>query len=121
VKTLLAATAAVLLASAVVGDASVPDASGTIHACRKVSGTRIGALRVVDTDAGQGCTAKEASIAWSQGLASALEKQAATTSDPNNPGVVTRAISPTSEYMAIAQLNVWNLAAPCRRFSCSAR
>jgi hypothetical protein len=109
VKTLLVAAAVALLASAVIGDAAVPDATGTIHACRKVSGRQIGALRVIDTDAGQGCTAKEAPLAWSQGLASSLEKQQAATSDPNNPGVVTLTISPTTQYMVTTQFNVWNI------------
>jgi hypothetical protein len=35
--------------------ASIPDASGTIHACRKTAAPDKGLLRVLDTDAGQTC------------------------------------------------------------------
>jgi hypothetical protein len=58
----------VLLALAGVAWASVPDSSGIIHACYSTStnpNTR-GALRVIDTDAGESCGNNELPIAWSQ-------------------------------------------------------
>jgi hypothetical protein len=44
--------------------ASIPDASGVIHGCRKTSG---GALRVIDTGAGQTCMANETALNWEAG------------------------------------------------------
>jgi hypothetical protein len=46
-----------------VADASIPDASGAIHACYSL---KDGALRVIDTDAGQTCGGKETPLSWSQ-------------------------------------------------------
>jgi hypothetical protein len=43
--------------------ASIPDGNGVIHGCRnKVTG----ALRVIDTDAGQRCAPTEAALTWNQ-------------------------------------------------------
>jgi hypothetical protein len=58
-----AALAVVLVLAASVAVASIPDANGVIHGCRKNSG---GALRVIDTDAGQTCMANETALSWSQ-------------------------------------------------------
>jgi hypothetical protein len=41
--------------------ASIPDSSGVIHACLKD-----GKLRVIDSDAGQTCTASEQALSWNQ-------------------------------------------------------
>jgi hypothetical protein len=41
--------------------ATVPDGAGVIHACY---GNRDGGLRVVDTEAGQSCNAREATLTW---------------------------------------------------------
>jgi hypothetical protein len=43
--------------------ASIPDASGVIHGCIK---TKSGALRVIDTDAGQACGSKETALDWAK-------------------------------------------------------
>lgn len=48
--------------------ASIPDSSGVIHACRNTQpslGT-LGAVRVVDTDAGQACRPGEVPLVWNQ-------------------------------------------------------
>jgi hypothetical protein len=66
VVALAAAGAAFAVASAV--DASIPDAAGVIHACRitQPSLGPLGALRVVDTAAGQTCRLGEVALTWSQ-------------------------------------------------------
>ena len=48
--------------------ASIPDSSGVIHGCRNTQPSRgpLGALRVIDTAAGQACQAGEAALSWSQ-------------------------------------------------------
>ena len=43
--------------------ASIPDSAGVIHGCRKTSG---GALRVIDSDAGQQCAGNETALNWNQ-------------------------------------------------------
>lgn len=59
--TVLAATAALLLVGGV-AVASIPDASGVIHGCRKTNG---GALSVIDS-ATQTCPAGTVALNWSQ-------------------------------------------------------
>jgi hypothetical protein len=59
----LAGLAMLILAAAAVAVAAIPDSSGVIHGCRN---TRTGALRVIDTDAGQACTSVEAALNWQQ-------------------------------------------------------
>jgi hypothetical protein len=66
-KPLIFMVAAVVLLIGGVALASIPDANGVIHGCRKTSG---GALRVIDTDAGQTCMANETAINWTAGPAS---------------------------------------------------
>ena len=44
--------------------ATIPDASGVIHACYNKTGQ--GALRVIDTDKAQTCQSSEAPLNWSQ-------------------------------------------------------
>lgn len=48
--------------------ASVPDSNGLIHACYLTSGNpnARGALRVINTDAGETCNSNESPIVWSQ-------------------------------------------------------
>jgi hypothetical protein len=53
----------VVLGGAGVALASIPDASGVIHACRN---TKDGSLRVIDSDAGQTCGKDEVALAWNQ-------------------------------------------------------
>jgi hypothetical protein len=56
--------AVVLVAvGATVAVAAIPDANGVIHGCRD---TRTGALRVIDSEAGQTCGSKEAALNWNQ-------------------------------------------------------
>jgi hypothetical protein len=52
-----------VLAGAAVAAASIPDASGVIHACRSI---KSGALRAIDTDAGQTCGKDESALTWNQ-------------------------------------------------------
>jgi hypothetical protein len=52
-----------VLAGAAVATAAIPDSNGVIHACRDL---RTGALRVIDSEAGQSCTNKEAALTWNQ-------------------------------------------------------
>jgi hypothetical protein len=59
----------VLLGGGLIAQAAIPDSAGVIHACRKNSG---GALRVIDTDAGQTCMANETALNWRQGVPLAL-------------------------------------------------
>ena len=62
-------TAAVLLAGvagsgvAFAASSSIPDATGVIHGCYL---TNTGALRVINTDAGQSCKSNELALQWSQ-------------------------------------------------------
>jgi len=48
--------------------ASIPDAGGVIHGCYLTTGPpqARGALRVIDTDAGQACVSGEIAITWNQ-------------------------------------------------------
>lgn len=57
------ALAALVLGVGVVAYASIPDASGVIHGCRKNSD---GQLRVIDSDAGQTCANGWTPLNWSQ-------------------------------------------------------
>ncbi len=59
--TLSVAVGALTLAGVVVY-ATIPDPRGVIHGCYATGG----ALRVIDTGAGQRCTARETALAWSQ-------------------------------------------------------
>jgi hypothetical protein len=61
-KRLVLLTVALLLVGGI-AYASIPDANGVIHGCRKNSG---GALRVIDTDAGQTCAGNETALSWNQ-------------------------------------------------------
>ena len=59
-------TLAIVAALLVVGGiayASIPDGSGTIHACYQKNQ---GALRVIDTDKAQTCSSSENALTWSQ-------------------------------------------------------
>lgn len=62
-KLFVVLTALALVGVGAVAMASIPDANGVIHGCRKNSG---GALRVIDTDAGQTCMANETALSWNQ-------------------------------------------------------
>jgi hypothetical protein len=64
-KAIIAATLAVVLASvAGIAVASIPDSNGVIHGCRNL---KSGALRVIDSEAGQTCDSKtEAALTWNQ-------------------------------------------------------
>ncbi|MFZ0043821.1 MAG: hypothetical protein WAK93_21100, partial [Solirubrobacteraceae bacterium] len=58
------AVAVIVLAAGGVAWATIPDSSGTIHACRDTSS---GALRVIDPSAGGACsTGKEVELDWNQ-------------------------------------------------------
>ena len=59
----IAGLAAALVLVAGIAYASIPDANGVIHGCRKNSG---GALRVIDTALGQTCMSNETPLSWSQ-------------------------------------------------------
>jgi hypothetical protein len=52
-----------VLAGTAVAVASIPDSAGVIHGCRNL---KSGALRVIDTDAGQSCSKDEAALTWNQ-------------------------------------------------------
>jgi hypothetical protein len=52
-----------ILATATVAVASIPDGSGVIHGCRD---NKSGALRVIDTDRGQTCRSGETTLTWNQ-------------------------------------------------------
>jgi hypothetical protein len=62
-RSAILAAAVALLVLGGVAYASIPDANGVIHGCRKNSG---GALRVIDSDAGQTCAGSETALNWSQ-------------------------------------------------------
>src|SRR5262249_11915028 len=53
-----------LAAAGGIAYATIPDASGVIHACYNKTGQ--GTLRVLDTDKAQTCSNSEASLSWSQ-------------------------------------------------------
>ena len=52
-----------VVAAAVAAPAAIPDANGSIHACRN---TKTGVLRVIDTDKGQTCRKGEVALTWNQ-------------------------------------------------------
>jgi hypothetical protein len=62
-RIVVVAAALLVLASGAVALAAIPSADGTIHGCRD---NRTGALRVIDAEAGQSCTAKETALTWNQ-------------------------------------------------------
>jgi hypothetical protein len=63
-KLLVGIAIVAVLSGTAVAVASIPDSSGVIHGCRR---TKDGALRVIDTDAGQVCDTKtEVALSWSQ-------------------------------------------------------
>jgi hypothetical protein len=62
-KLVVVLAALALVAIGAIAYASIPDGNGVIHGCRKNSG---GALRVIDSDAGQTCMANETALNWSQ-------------------------------------------------------
>jgi hypothetical protein len=55
--------AVTLIAAGGAAYATIPDSGGVIHGCYS---TKDGTLRVIDTDAGQTCGGKEASLDWNQ-------------------------------------------------------
>jgi hypothetical protein len=62
-RTAVVVAAMLVLASGAVALAAIPGANGVITGCRD---TRTGALRVIDAEAGQTCTAKESALTWNQ-------------------------------------------------------
>jgi hypothetical protein len=58
---LAVAIVVVLALGAAAALAAIPDSAGVIHACRNNSS---GALRVIDTGAGQSCTSSETALSW---------------------------------------------------------
>jgi len=67
-KLLVGVVLGAILASAGIAVASIPDSNGVIHGCYLTSGNPNvrGALRVIDTDAGQTCGSGETAISWDQ-------------------------------------------------------
>jgi hypothetical protein len=67
-KLLVGIVLGVMLVSAGIAVASIPDSSGVIHGCYLTSGNPNirGALRVIDTEAGQTCSSSETAIEWNQ-------------------------------------------------------
>jgi hypothetical protein len=65
-----AGTVFFILASTVMASATVPDGSGVFHACYLTSGAagEVGKARIVDSGAGQACTASETAVTWRRGL-----------------------------------------------------
>jgi type VI secretion system secreted protein Hcp len=59
-------TLAALGAGATVGLADIPSTDGTINACINPASTPPGAVRIIDTDAGQTCQTGEKSLTWNQ-------------------------------------------------------
>ncbi len=49
-----------------IASASIPASNGVIHACYSTTRNPVGRLRVIDTDAGQSCTAGEVALTWNQ-------------------------------------------------------
>jgi hypothetical protein len=62
-RMILAAFTGLVLGLTSVAVASIPDSNGVIHACRD---TRNGALRAIDTEAGQQCGKNETPLTWNQ-------------------------------------------------------
>ena len=62
-RLVIAGIAIALVAGTVVASASIPDATGAIHACYRKQG---GQLRLIDTAKGQRCAATETGIVWYQ-------------------------------------------------------
>jgi hypothetical protein len=62
-KPVVALVALLVLALGAVAGASIPDADGVIHACRRRSDGR---LRVIDTDKGRTCGVGERALNWNQ-------------------------------------------------------
>src|SRR5947209_79516 len=60
--TIVAAAITILVASAGLARASIPDPAGVIHGCRTISS---GAIRIIDS-ATQTCTNKETPLNWNQ-------------------------------------------------------
>jgi hypothetical protein len=67
-RRLLAAAVVVplLLVGGAVAYAAILASDGTITACRRTSGGQVGALRVIDAEAGQQCGFGEAPLTWNQ-------------------------------------------------------
>jgi hypothetical protein len=65
---LLAAFAAGVLASGVVGVAwaAIPSSTGEFHACVKIHGEASGNLRAIDYEEGESCRSNEELVVWSQ-------------------------------------------------------
>ena len=62
-RLVIAGIAIALVAGTVVASASIPDATGAIHACYRKQG---GQLRLIDTAKGQRCAATETGVVWYQ-------------------------------------------------------
>lgn len=62
-KLALGVAIGVILATATVAVASIPDSNGVIHGCRD---NKSGALRVIDSDKGQTCKSGETALTWNQ-------------------------------------------------------
>ncbi len=55
-----------VFAAALLGWAGIPGSDGKISGCLVKSGTKAGALRLIDAEQGKTCKATEASISWNQ-------------------------------------------------------
>jgi hypothetical protein len=97
------------LAAGAIAYASIPDGSGVIHGCV----TKTGALRVIDTEAGQACSSKDTALDWAK--VSAYE--AFTPGPPNQmvditatsgatPTVITHLDVPAGSYAVTASVFV---------------
>jgi hypothetical protein len=57
-----AAAVGLVLAAAAIGSAAIPSADGVISACKKADGS----IRIIDLEAGQGCSGQQQLVEWNQ-------------------------------------------------------
>jgi hypothetical protein len=103
--------------------ASIPDSTGTIHACYTNVG---GLLRVIDTDKGQTCKSWEKALDWNQAPPAppaALPDSFVVTSPgvqevSNSNFALAELLLPAGRYQVTAKVQLGNSAAAARRVGC---
>jgi hypothetical protein len=114
----LALTAGLVLLLSGVAYAAIPDASGVIHGCYKLSNPAKGAVVVIDSEAGETCPSGTAPLNWNQtGPQGPAGPQGPT--GPQGPeGPAGPALSPTITVVGIEETipfdrNYWQSTVTC--------
>lgn len=112
-KLLVGILAGMMLTTVGVAVASIPDASGVIHGCYLTSGNPNvrGALRIIDTGAGESCASGEAAIQWNQDTPSGTLYGVQALDGFFTPGVEDRISCPLGYKIIQANAYVTNLSA----------